>query len=386
MALRKGLPAKLALTDADDTRYDFRNLVVCNADGSPRGGVTSPVGVSLVSSTATMNVSVGAFSAIAARDGGAILLANDGPTNVLLPAAPASNSRIDVIWAKQNDASSTVVVPDANNNALLSSTQGTAAATPTKPAIPTGAVELATVLIPAGATATNSSSPAVVITQTAQFVAAPGGKVPFRTFSDLQAWTTATTGQTARVFADSTTAKNGDYVYSGSTWLYATPGMVPLTPGGVSFTSATSVSVDQKFGAPFTNYMVHITVRSASANSVLQMRLRASGADAAGSGDYSGSIIQWDTSASGAQTGAISYAQLNNVNSAGGSVMDVEIHDPAVASPTMILSKWSHRETSAAIAVGMNSGAHALSNVYDGFTIYPSSGNVTGVLFVYGLA
>lgn len=216
MAIRKGLPAKLAATDANDTRYDFRNLVVCNSDGSPRGGVTSPVGSNIVTATATMNVSVAAFSAFAVRDGGVVLLANDGPVNVLLAAAPAANSRIDVVYAKQNDSSSTVNTPDANDTPVIGVVQGTSSASPVKPAIPVGAVELATVQVPAGATATNSGG--VVITQTAQFTAAPGGVVPFRTVSDLTLWTTAGPRQRASVFADSTTTNNDDYVNVSGTW------------------------------------------------------------------------------------------------------------------------------------------------------------------------
>lgn len=194
MTLRKGLPAKLAATDANDTRYDFNNLVVCNADGSPRGGVTAPL-TALVSSSATMNVAVAAFSAVAVRDGGVVLLDNDGPVNVLLTSAPAANSRIDVIYAKQNDASSTVTTPDANNTPIIDKVTGTASSSPTKPAIPTGAVELATVLVPSTATATNSAG--VVISQTAQFTAGAGGVVTFPTLTGLQLWTTARDGQLA---------------------------------------------------------------------------------------------------------------------------------------------------------------------------------------------
>jgi len=217
MALRKGLPAKLANTDADDTRYDFRNLVVCNADGTPRAGVTSPVGVNLLSSTATMNVAVAAFNAVAARDSGAILLSNDGPVNVPLANAPSSNSRIDVIYGKQNDASSTVTSPDANNTATIGAVTGTASATPVKPSIPTGAVEIGTVLVPSGATATNSSG--VVITTTCPYTAAPGGRVPFRTLTDMHAWTTAGTGQGAVVFSDAAGANNDEYRWNGTSWV-----------------------------------------------------------------------------------------------------------------------------------------------------------------------
>jgi len=208
MTLRKGLPVKLGATDADDTRLDFRNLVVCNADGSPRGGVTAPVGANLVSATASMNVSVAAFSAVAVRDGGCVLLANDGPTNVLLGAAPAANSRIDVIYAKQNDASGTVTVPDANNSPVLGVVAGTASPSPSAPAVPVGAVKLAEVLIPSTATATNSAG--VIITQSAQYTAAPGGVVPFRLTADLLAWSNPQPGQRADTFA-------GDhYAYQGA--------------------------------------------------------------------------------------------------------------------------------------------------------------------------
>lgn len=197
MTVRKAIPAKKAATDADDTRYDFRNLVTCNADGSPRGGVTSPVGVALVTSTATMNVAVAGFSAVAVRDGGAILLANDGTVNVLLDAAPAANSRIDVIYVKQNDSSSTVTTPDANDTPVITFVKGTAAASPVKPAVPTGAVELATVQIPAGATATNAGG--VVITQTAQFTAAPGGVVAVRNGTELTAFAAADSARAYRL-------------------------------------------------------------------------------------------------------------------------------------------------------------------------------------------
>jgi len=211
MAIRKGLPAKLALTDADDTRYLFSGLVVCNADGSPRGGVLSPVNVNLVTASATMNVSVARFQGATVRDGGVILLANDGAANVLLDAAPGANSRIDVIFAKQNDASATVTVPDADNVPVLGFVKGTASATPTKPALPIGALELATVLIPSGATATNSGG--VVITQTAAFTASAGGTVPFRTKAALDLWTTAQKDQQAGVLADSTRFR-----YTGTAW------------------------------------------------------------------------------------------------------------------------------------------------------------------------
>jgi hypothetical protein len=244
VTIRKGLPAKLALTDADDTRYLFSGLVVCNVDGSPRGGVLSPVGVNLVTSSATMNVSVARFQGAAVRDGGIILLANDGAANVLLDAAPGANSRIDVIYSKQNDASGTVTVPDANNTALLTFVKGTAGAVPVKPTLPVGALELATVLIPSGATATNSAG--VVITQTAQFTAAAGGMVPFSTKTALDLWTTAPSYQRALNLAT-----GAEYRQEGGVWVSALRSKTLYISVGttVSGTSLGTLAVPRKSGA-----------------------------------------------------------------------------------------------------------------------------------------
>lgn len=209
--MRKGLPAKSAATDADDTRYDMAAGYVSNADGTPRAGVTGPIGANLVTATATMNVSVARFQGVAVRDGGVVELANDGPTNVLLEAAPPANSRIDVVWAKQNDASATVTVPDANNLPVFGVTKGDAAPVPVKKAIPAGALELATVQVPSTAIATNSAN--VVITQSAPLTAAAGGVVPFRTKAELDLWLTAAVNQRASVIGTGV-----DYRWDGATW------------------------------------------------------------------------------------------------------------------------------------------------------------------------
>lgn len=187
MVLRKGLPAKLALTDADDTRWDYRNDIACDAAGAPRSGVTSPIGTNLVTGSASMNVSVAAFAAEGVRDNGVVKLANDGATNVLVGTAPVANSRIDVVAARQNDASATVSVPDANNTPLLYVIPGVAAASPAKPAVPDGSVELATILVSVGNTTTN----AMTITQTARYTAGPGGVVPLRNQTEETAWNPA---------------------------------------------------------------------------------------------------------------------------------------------------------------------------------------------------
>lgn len=234
--MRKGLPAKLALTDADDTRYDFKNIVTSNADGSPRGGLVAPVFSNLVTGNASMNVTVGAFAAVAIRDGGCVLLANDGPVNVLIGAAPVSNSRIDLIVARQNDASATVSSPDANNTPILYVVAGTAAPVPSAPALPAGSVEVGRITVAAGNTTTN----AMVISQTTEYTVAPGADVPFRTATALLAWSNARNGQQAFALDE-----NATYLRVAGAWklwdraAYAfTPALANLNPGATGTNQA----------------------------------------------------------------------------------------------------------------------------------------------------
>ena len=183
MTLRKGLPAKNAATDADDTRLVFRNLFACDAEAEiPWSGVTSPVGVPLVSSTSGMAVTVAPFNAVVKRDGGVVMLANEGPATVPIQVAPASNARIDVVCARQNDSSSTVSAPDSDDEPELIVIAGVSDVNPVKPLVPEGSVELATVLVPAGVTAMNA--PGVIVTQTAMFAAASGSPIPVRSSAD----------------------------------------------------------------------------------------------------------------------------------------------------------------------------------------------------------
>lgn len=227
MGIRKGLPAKLALTDADDTRYDFKNLVVSNADGSPRGGLIAPVGASLITGTATMDVSIGAFAAAAVRDGGVILLSSDGAQAVTIGAAPSSNQRTDIVYAKQNDASSTVSTPDANNTPVLGVAIGAAGPSGGTPAaLPVGAVEVGRVILSAGNTNTN----AAVITQSRQFTASPGGTVPVDVVAYLSSWTNALPGQKAYVFGDTPTYRNGDYEFNGTAWKFVGDAVYDIVP------------------------------------------------------------------------------------------------------------------------------------------------------------
>lgn len=146
------------------------------------GVLTGPGSTTLItgtSATAPMTVNIAAHHWVTSRGtgDGVYLGTKEAAGTVDIAAAPASNSRIDVVYVKQNDASSTIS-PDGSTGELYGVATGTAAVSPTKPALPVGAVELGTVTVAAGATATNGAG--VTIANTARQVSARGATIVVR--------------------------------------------------------------------------------------------------------------------------------------------------------------------------------------------------------------
>jgi hypothetical protein len=159
---------------------------VCkSAAGVPRLGILPAHQNALVTGTSGMSYAIAAFNAITSRTGSGVeKLANDASATVSTTTAPASNSRIDVIWVRAQFVASA----DANNLVVLGVTQGTAAGSPTKPSIPAGALELATAVISSSTTRTDTG---VTITQTFPYTAMAGGVVLLRSQTEQDAWVPA---------------------------------------------------------------------------------------------------------------------------------------------------------------------------------------------------
>lgn len=184
-----------AVTDSRDARHAQGGMIAKQGPTilDVRTGVcVGPGSTALVTGTAatgTMTVSIAPHVAVGLRstaDGPYLGPTLEAATTVNIAAAPGANSRIDVVWAKQRNAASTVS-PDASTAPEYGVTTGTAAASPVKPSIPVGAVELATVQVAVGATATNGAG--VTITNTAKQVVAAGAPVPVRSQTERDALT-----------------------------------------------------------------------------------------------------------------------------------------------------------------------------------------------------
>lgn len=145
-------------------------------------------------------------------------------------------------------------------------------------------------------------------------------------------------------------------------------------------TAVSSVAVTDAFSATYDNYKIIISGGTSSANGYLKLNLTGStagysmfmiyGAFASNTVEGAGlsNTASWDY-AGGMQSGQYLY-------------MNVELMAPFLAKYTR-LSSLATAQTH--VNTGTATGVHAVATSYTGFTVTPSTGNITGgTIYVYG--
>ncbi len=212
MALRNSLFAVSGKASFLDARRDMSGLFVCDRNTMmPIAGILDRSQDNLVTGRGdSMSVTVHPFNAVLNRYG-ALLIQNDGNVNVPLAAAPSANSRIDVVYVKQNETRSPM--SDGSNVPTFGVAKGTAAAVPAAPAIPDGALALAQVRLPAGVS--NTSANGVAITQTYVGAAMKGDRLRVQTSAQRDILTGVPEGTLLHNVGD-----GNDYVRKGGKWVF----------------------------------------------------------------------------------------------------------------------------------------------------------------------
>lgn len=185
--------------------------------------------------------------------------------------------------------------------------------------------------------------------------------------------------------------------FAGQDVVVSLPGMVLLKPtsiahsgtsasiganGQVTFSAITSLSLNGIFSAAYDNYVVSLR-HNGTANTGLALRLRSSGTDATGN-NYTFQLLSVDsTTISADRTTNTSLGVIGIISDVqrGGDV--AYVNGPFLAQPTAVRTVSARGIGGSAIYDYATT--HSLSTSYDGFTAYPTSGNVTGALQVYGV-
>lgn len=210
MTLRNSIFAVSGNASFMDARRDMSGLFVCNKTTMlPIAGILDRSQDNLVTGNSnSMSVTVHPFNAVLNRYG-ALLIQNDGNVNVPINAAPSANSRIDVVYVMQHETRPPM--SDDSDFPVFGVALGVPAATPVAPSVPSGALALAQVLLPAGVSNTTASG--VVITQTYIGAAMKGDMLRVWTSAQRDALTGVPEGALLHDVADGC-----DYVRKGGKW------------------------------------------------------------------------------------------------------------------------------------------------------------------------
>ena len=157
--------------------------------------------------------------------------------------------------------------------------------------------------------------------------------------------------------------------------------------GNVTFSGASSVSVNGCFTSVYDNYKIMFNVTSASANNYPSLRLRASGTDNS-STNYNAAFIErnsTNTTVTGYAGSSATGFQLGYCLTAGSSNA-VELFSPFITDYTsyLMIGTSKNATVSSANYAEWKNGGMSVTTSYDGFSIIPSTGNITGTIRIYG--
>ena len=173
--------------------------------------------------------------------------------------------------------------------------------------------------------------------------------------------------------------------YTGSAWVTFGAGGMPVVIAETAFTGAASVSVNNCFTSTYTNYklVLNVTVASGAVN----LRMRASGTDSSVSYYW----VNYDMySSNTAISSTVAGQNVSSMLVAGDDTYAmVEIFSPQIAQATGFAVSGVKLEPTtprAETTVGNAKGAHNVATAYDGFSLVPATGNITGTYTLYGYA
>lgn len=155
--------------------------------------------------------------------------------------------------------------------------------------------------------------------------------------------------------------------------------------GTVTFTSVTSLSLNNIFTSTYKNYRVVINLDTSPALSGAQMKLRASGTDVSSNYGIAGWYAYMSTSTAAFTTGGgITRTAMHTINTTatGGATVIADIANPALTKPTQ--GQFIQTMHDGDWQSGLWNVIHTLANAYDGITLNVLLSNISGSIQIFG--
>lgn len=204
-------------------------------------------------------------------------------------------------------------------------------------------------------------------------------------------------GQYAYIEASSTLQ-----VYNGTAWVNAiSSGVIAVVPtsvavgsgtgtananGQVTFSGASSVSLNGVFSSTYTNYMMVLNIQSRSTTNYITLRFRAAGTDTTSAQYYSQYMRATSTTVTANSASTATSAEFVTSSTNSPSFTTATIYQPQVASLNSYFSNQSNVgvPTTSGYIEQMVGGVNVTTQ-FDGFTLLTTTGTITGLVSIYGL-
>jgi hypothetical protein len=162
-------------------------------------------------------------------------------------------------------------------------------------------------------------------------------------------------------------------------------GTTSITSGGtVNVTGTSAIRINGVFTSLYSAYLVVFDFSIFSTAATLSARLATGGTDDIGT-NYVSQILQGaGASATAATSGVVSSFLILNTASAEASG-EIRLYNPAKASAARILANTVGVISGTSLVVQNLSGRHNLTSGYDGITISPSTGTISGTISIFGM-
>jgi hypothetical protein len=175
--------------------------------------------------------------------------------------------------------------------------------------------------------------------------------------------------------------------YNGSAWVNSMPAGGFSLISTTSFSTASAVSLpDDSFTATYEHYKLVIESTASIGGSVLQYRLRASGSDNSAA-EYQNANLNTKTDGnSAALAGSSQTAGSTLYNSGTINSLDLTLFSPAIARFTALVGTGFSQDSTSNFYGSWRIGSrHTVGSAFDSITFYPSSGTISGKIYLYGL-
>ena len=188
---------------------------------------------------------------------------------------------------------------------------------------------------------------------------------------------------------------NGQVLTADSTAATGIKWATPSAGGGglvfidrQSFSGVSSYSLTNKFSSTYDNYKIQLRISNMTASNTIYARMRSGSTDNTSSNYRSGRVYQLGSGVTGMgdTTGTASFFGWVLEWNAQTSYLEMELTAPYLTAYTGYSAQTNFYYSSFGQHNQIETGMMSVDTSYDGMTFYPSGGNFTGEVYVYGYA